>query len=555
MTRVALYARYSSDQQRAASIPDQLRDCREYATRQGWMIVQDFHDAAVSGASLLRPGFQALMRGGLAGAFDVVLAESLDRFSRDQEDTAGLFKRLTFAGVRIITLSEGEIGAMAVGFKGTMNALFLKDLAEKVRRGMRGRVELGKSGGGVSYGYTVVRVLEGQPRGDREIHPAEAEIVRRVFQEFVNGASTTTIAKRLNAEGVPSPTGTTWYPSVLQGTASTASGILNNELYIGRLVWNRQRYLKDPETGRRQKRLNPPEAQVISEVPHLRIIDQDVWQAVKARQAITRRAMALHPRPERHRRPKYLFSGLTACGACGGAYVMYSHDHLACAASRERGTCTNRVTIRRDEIEDRVLAALREKLMDPRRFARASAAFVKTINRLRREQRAGLSGMARELAAADRQIQEIIRAIKDGLRTPAMKAELLQLEARRATLAGRLEEQPLPTLHPGMAELYRAKVTALCTGLAVDGDRDVARAAIRGLIDRITLQPAARTESRGRQRRGKLDIMVYGNLAAMLNMASGRKKPADLGFLTNASNIGCGGPPQPLLADLCVGAA
>ena len=102
--KVAIYARYSSDNQRDASIADQLRVCREFAARQGWTVVQEFTDHAISGATLLRSGFQALMRDALNGRFDVVLAEALDRFSRDQEDTAGLFKRLTFAGVNIVTL-------------------------------------------------------------------------------------------------------------------------------------------------------------------------------------------------------------------------------------------------------------------------------------------------------------------------------------------------------------------------------------------------------------------------------------------------------------------
>jgi site-specific DNA recombinase len=219
MTRVALYARYSSDQQSAASIADQLRVCREYAERQGWTVTAVFEDAAISGASLMRPGFQALMHDALASAFDVVLAESLDRFSRDQEDTAGLFKRLTFAGVRIVTLSEGDIGHLHVGFKGTMNALYLADLAEKTRRGLRGRVEAGRSGGGLCFGYTVVPSLEGQPRGERAIQPEEAETVRRIFRAFADGQSPKAIAKQLNAEAVTGPDG----PSLGSRSAAPAS--------------------------------------------------------------------------------------------------------------------------------------------------------------------------------------------------------------------------------------------------------------------------------------------------------------------------------------------
>src|SRR3954464_1526377 len=200
---VGIYARYSSDNQREASIADQLRICRTFAERQGWTIADEYSDHAVSGATLLRPGFQALMRDALNRRFDVVLAEALDRFSRDQEDTAGLFKRLTFAGVNIVTLAEGDITHLHVGLKGTMNALFLKDLADKTRRGLRGRVEKGRSGGGLCYGYRVNRSIENgeMSTGEREIVPEEAAVVDRIFRDFEGGISPKEIAKRLNQEG------------------------------------------------------------------------------------------------------------------------------------------------------------------------------------------------------------------------------------------------------------------------------------------------------------------------------------------------------------------
>ena len=247
--KVAIYARYSSDNQRDASIADQLRVCREFAARQGWTVTEEFTDHAVSGATLLRAGFQALMRDALDGRFDVVLAEALDRFSRDQEDTAGLFKRLTFAGVNIVTLAEGDITHLHVGLKGTMNALFLKDLADKTRRGLRGRVELGKSGGGLCYGYQVRRVTNpGEPTatGDREIVLVQAEVIRRIFRDYAAGVSPMALAKRLNADHVPGPGGASWNPSTIHGNPARGTGVLNNELYVGRLVWNRLRYVKDP---------------------------------------------------------------------------------------------------------------------------------------------------------------------------------------------------------------------------------------------------------------------------------------------------------------------
>src|ERR1700732_2041630 len=151
--RAVIYARYSSDLQREASIEDQIRLCRKRIEQDGWEYLHAYTDRALSGASALRPAYQRLLEDARHGQFDVVVAEALDRLSRDQEDVAGLFKRLHFAGVRLFTLAEGEITELHIGLKGTMNALFLKDLAEKVRRGLAGRIHQGRSGGGLCYGY------------------------------------------------------------------------------------------------------------------------------------------------------------------------------------------------------------------------------------------------------------------------------------------------------------------------------------------------------------------------------------------------------------------
>jgi DNA invertase Pin-like site-specific DNA recombinase len=127
---------------------------------------------------------------------------------------------MKFAGVRIVTLSEGEISELHIGLKGTMGALYLKGLADKTRRGLRGRVEAGKSGGGLCYGYDVVRRVsdDGQPiRGDRVINPTGAEVVRRIFREYAQGASSRAIAWGLNKDGVPGPFGHAWGPSTIHG--------------------------------------------------------------------------------------------------------------------------------------------------------------------------------------------------------------------------------------------------------------------------------------------------------------------------------------------------
>ncbi|MER8637017.1 recombinase family protein [Mesorhizobium sp. M1365] len=127
----------------------------------------------------------------MRGKFVVVLAEAMDRLSRDQEDIAGLFKRMAFGGVRIVTLSEGDVTHLHVGLKGTMNALFLKDLADKTRRGLRGRVEDGKSGGGLCFGYDVVKRI---PR----VANRSAAIERSTRPRLASSAASSPIISRAN---------------------------------------------------------------------------------------------------------------------------------------------------------------------------------------------------------------------------------------------------------------------------------------------------------------------------------------------------------------------
>jgi site-specific DNA recombinase len=176
-------------------------------------VVDSYSDRAISGASMLRPGLQELIADAACGRFDIVLAEALDRLSRDLADIAGLYKRLDFARIRIVTTTEGDITEMLIGFKGTMNAIFLKDLALKTHRGLRGRIEAGKSGGGNAYGYQVIRGFgaDGSPTaGDRQIEQIEAETVRRIFRDFANGRSPRAIAHALNKESVPGPSSVGW---------------------------------------------------------------------------------------------------------------------------------------------------------------------------------------------------------------------------------------------------------------------------------------------------------------------------------------------------------
>ncbi|MBS0967162.1 recombinase family protein [Acetobacter okinawensis] len=523
--KVALYARYSSDNQRDASIEDQLRLCRDYAARHEWNVVDSYTDRAVSGASLMRPGIQELMQDAQRGKFSVILAEAMDRLSRDQEDIAGLFKRMKFAGVRIITLSEGDVTQLHVGLKGTMNALFLQDLADKTRRGLRGRIEAGKSGGGLCYGYDVVRQFDaaGEPmRGDRSINETEAAIVRRIFREYVAGKSPKAIALTLNAEGMAGPLGGAWGPSTINGNRERGTGILNNEMYIGRLIWNRLRYLKDPETGKRVSRLNPQCDWIVQEVPDLRIVEAELWDAVKARQATTTwsqrtRGNGVHPL-NRLQRPRYLFTAMIRCGCCGGGFSMISQTLLGCSTARNKGTCNNRMTIRRDVLEKSVLNGLRTRLMDPALFKEFCDEFTREVNRVRMEKGADLVAMRAELPRVDRELDKAIQAILDGVPGAKLKDKIGRLEARKEELMALLADapQPPPLLHPNMATIYRERITALYENLQNEETNTEAVERLRALVSCIKLIPQD----------GELAIFLEGDLAAILNFSSNRKSAA-----------------------------
>lgn len=523
MTRVALYARYSDDKQSAASIEDQFLICREQAKREGWHVIGSYKDAAISGASvILRSGIQALVQDAQMGRFDVLLAEALDRVSRDQADVATLYKHLQFAGVKIVTLAEGEVSELHVGLKGTMNALFLKDLAKKTHRGLRGRVEKGKSGGGLCYGYDVVRRFssEGEAvHGERSINAVEAEVVRQVFRQFANGLSPQAIARRLNEAGIPAPTGTLWTSTTIRGHAKRGTGLLNNELYIGKLVWNRLRYLKNPQTGKRVSRINPQSEWIVTDVPDLRIVDEELWQAAKARQediavqyaGVIEATRAAHNKLNRTRRPRSLLSGLVYCGCCGGSYTLRGQGRFACSNHIDTRSCSNGHSISREKLEARVLDGLRDRMMSPEVAAKAIRTCVEETNRLNRERRATDTADRAELEKVLKAIKGVLDIVEEGKGTRTLVDRLLDLEAQEDTIRARLAAAPadVPDIHPNIAEIYRGKVERLADALVCPEEREEAADALRGLIERVVLTPGTR--------RGQVNAMLHGEFGTILD--------------------------------------
>jgi DNA invertase Pin-like site-specific DNA recombinase len=424
--KAAIYTRFSSDKQSDRSIEDQIALCRALCAREGLTIAGLYEDRAISGASTLnRMGWQRLMHDARSRKFSMVVAEALDRISRDQEDLAGIHKRLSFAGIRIMTVQDGVAGEIHIGVKGLLGALYLKDLAQKTRRGQAGVIRDGRHNGGRSFGY---RPVPGKP-GVLAIDEAEAETVRRICRDYLAGFSPREIAVTLNKEGISGPRGGVWNASTIAGSRTRRNGILQNELYGGRIVWNRQTFIKDPETGKRISRPNPPDAWMSAAAEQLRIVGAEVWQRVQARIG-DRAGTPLKARPV------HLLSGLLKCGCCGSGYSGCGSDKrgtlLACSRMRETGLCENIKRVGRDWVEEHVLKGIERHLADPELVAE----YVREYHRMSRELNSQASGRLREidkkLGNINGQINRLVDAIADGtVEARAIADRLNELECER----------------------------------------------------------------------------------------------------------------------------
>jgi site-specific DNA recombinase len=371
--------------------------------------------------------------------------------------------------------------------------------------------------------------------GERGINTAEAAVVRRIFERFAAGVSPREIAKQLNAEGVPGPGGRDWRDTTIRGQLDRGTSLLNNRVYAGWNVWNHCSYIKDPRTGKRVSRPNPQELWEIVPVPDLQIVSDELWEAVKARQAEVRIVMSRdadgNALNRAHRR-KYLLSGLLECGVCGGGFTIVDAKHYGCATHRSKGTCDNHHRVGREDLERRVLDGLKHGLLAPELVEEFARAFQEEVNRLAAEKTLSRAQDEGRLEAVRRKIASMIRAIEDGLYQPSVKARMADLEAEKAVLEERLAAAPEPSkvrLHPNLPGLYREKMAALEQALADPAIKDEAAEIVRSQIERITLTPKPG---------GGLDVQLYGDLARILQVCEAGER--------NDKRPGHGGPGREL---------
>lgn len=543
MLRCAIYARFSNDNSNPLSAEDQVTVCRERAEREGWTIVNVFTDEVVSGAVLKRPGMTRMLREITARAFDIVLAEDMDRISRDQEDIAHVWKRVRFSGAEIYTLADGIIGPIHIGMKGTMNAVELEKNAHKQRRGAIGALSRGRIPGGMCYGYEADPLLldDGTvDRGRRRIVPEQAAVIRWIYAEYVAGKSPRAIAKELNAQRIPSPAGKEWRAVTITGSAGRQLGILKNPIYVGRFVWNRVQMKLHPDSRKRQSRVNPVADRREIAVPELRIIDDATWSAAQTIAAETAGVPLTY-----RQRPRHFLSQLVKCGECGGNYTVIDRNRWGCSRHREAGTCGNGRRIAGAELEDRVLAGLKEKLLSPEAVAAAVSRARKKLSEQNVEKAGARRSAEKRLKAAEEAIARLVDAIDGGGGTFAqLHTKLAEREAERAQAAAELEEHEASTvimLHPQLAEAYRRRIEDLAATLTkgpVTHENSAGK--IRALFDRVVVTPIGD---------GTNDITVVASLQATLALGQdgpSRRRSASRGALVVAEDRYHQSPPWDL---------
>lgn len=255
-----------------------------------------------------------------------------------------------------------------------------------------------------------------------------------------------------------------------------------------------------------------------SEVPHLRIIDQETWEAV---QTLKGRYSSQHGNKRQTR--KRLLSGLLRCGACGDSMTIVNRERYSCSAKRERGTCTNPVGIKAAEVEARVLDGLKAILVGRGDMIEEFAVTYRAeLERLRKTRSRRESELRKELAKTERGIARCLAFITEGEGDPGMVRDSLRdLEARKKSLEQRLTteiEAPDVEIHPNVAELYRRKVGELQTLLTDETSRIEAMEIVGSLIDRI--------EGHAGDKRGDAEVVLVGALAQILDYACGQNKTA-----------------------------
>lgn len=510
--------------QRPTSNDDQIRQCRAAAEPKGWTVLDDFirADSEITGQSMVgRDGLNDLIH--LAKTkprpFDIILIDDTSRLGRYLPDVLKVTDVLDNYGVSVYFAAQG-LDSRQPGFRqiftlhGMMDEQYVFGLRDKVHRGQEGRVRKGYVPGGKCYGYRNVPVEDPTRRGDygrpavigvyQEVIPEEAAVIRRIFEMYAAGASYADVAKALNAEGTLSPQPPrkgkirAWCPSAIRE-------MLLNEKYRGVVVWNRTKTVRNRETGKTEQRPRPESEWVRVEVPELRIVSDQLWEAAREQ---NRRVREKHG-PKRLggmnrtvASRQYLFSSLLECGLCNANMVIVGgqppNAQYGCPNHRYRGVCENSVRIPQRKLEQQLLAALSTNLLDTRleeervqSFRDQLKATLAAETRRTREAAAQDSQLKEELAGLEKEQENLVDGIAKHGFSPALSARLAAVESRIVQIQ-KLRNAGVETKLPEFTteeirEFVQRKSQEFANILA--GDAAIAREQLRKRITKLVLTP------------------------------------------------------------------
>ena len=507
----AIYARFSSENQRPESIRDQVSMCRKVATDRGF-VVSDHHiytDAAVSGATWTRPGLDRLCEAARARLFDVVIFDDLSRLARDSYLMTRLMLDFEFQDIRVISVADGvdtedPNSKLLVQLRGIFNEQFLKDLKEKTMRGLVGQKERGFALAEGAFGYRSFPVGalrydkagRARPEGHKmRIDHDEALVVLRIFKLYADGSSVSAIVRLLNREAVPGR-----YRSSKGWSPGSVTRILDQEKYKGRWIWNKKGKRRDPRSGKRRSYEKPESEWFVSDDESLRIVPQDLWERVRARREDVRgiwpggkgrRGFSEKQGGRVRAFPEYLLSGAMVCGECGRSVVLVSgkgDGYYGCVAARNEG-CDNRVKVPRLLAEKIIVDALQQRLADAPAIQYVFKRLQKEVAGLSSDVPETLRRMKAQLGNERRRRDNLVNFVAEGQGSDAIRERLAQTEQTVSSLEVQIQE--LTRCSRGFHVPSLRTIERRCANLRALLDSSVEQSALvlRELLGKIRLYP------------------------------------------------------------------
>ncbi|HXY23559.1 MAG TPA: recombinase family protein [Candidatus Acidoferrum sp.] len=526
--RAAIYARISTDKQNPLSTADQERKCREYAQRNGITVVPGhvYFDEGLSGVGMDRPSLQKLLQAALspARAFDVILVDDTSRLSRSTESVLSIYRKLHFAGVQLIAVSQNidslhDQAETLITIHGLIDSSYVRELAKKTHRGCESAVLRGRHVGGTCFGY--VAVPDGTDGSKRlVIEESQARVVKQIFEMSAAGHSIKSIAKKLNQE-LAGGRGN-WCPTGIRS-------MLKRELYKGALVWNRLKFEKVPETNKRRSKMRDESEWIRLERPELAIVSAELWDAVQAR------LNHFGKKPSEGRRrgllsraltSPYLFSGLLKCAECGGNLIIgtgggtHVHKKYVCANYFNRGTCGNDLYIRRDVLEERLLARLQGELLSPEVIDYAVVEFGRQLRAALSSMTTDLVGLRQRKEKLEGEIQRFADAIARGGPLDALVEQIATRERDLKAINNRLLSASAGSIEGKLKEI-RHLVERGISDLSSLLNRDavLAKAELRKHLSEIRMTPTEDRKEWHYVAEGTWDLLGTGPNAPVLGLA------------------------------------